>query len=174
MLGEVRAFWPAGQQLTTDHTVTVSIRPAASIDAKPLFGASASPDLDENEKIEDKVEIQVARDGDVGPSIVGQIELEIPVPSEPEEVRQPRVARRPVLPTKAEVEEHFPLHLQYRDWCMHCRYGKANLAPHLAEPSDREKLGITVSADFAFMGAEEAEESMQPALVLYDDSKRAF
>ena len=34
-----------------------------------------------------------------------------------EEMRKPKVGRRPVLPTKAEVEEHFPLHLQYRSWC---------------------------------------------------------
>ena len=39
---------------------------------------------------------------------------EVPVP-EPDEVRKPRVGRRPVLPTKADIENHYPLHLEYRD-----------------------------------------------------------
>ena len=51
-----------------------------------------------------------------------------------EEMRQPKTGRRPILPTKAEVEEHFPLHLQYRSWCRHRRAGKGRLAPHLVEP----------------------------------------
>ena len=33
------------------------------------------------------------------------------------EVRPSRVARRPSLPTKGEIEEHHPLHLNYRSWC---------------------------------------------------------
>ena len=45
----------------------------------------------------------------------------VPGPPQPhDEVRIPRVARRPVLPTKAEIDEHFPLHLNYRSWCAHC------------------------------------------------------
>ena len=64
-----------------------------------------------------------------------------------EEMRKPKVGRRPVLPTKAEVEEHFPLHLHYRSWCRHCRAGKGRLAPHLVEPPDREELRVTFSAD---------------------------
>ena len=91
-----------------------------------------------------------------------------------EEMRRPKVGRRPVLPTKAEVEEHFPLHLHYRSWCRHCRAGKGRLAPHLVEPPDREKLGITFSADYAFMNSDEVEEDMQPSLIMYDDSKGAF
>ena len=79
-----------------------------------------------------------------------------------------------MLPTKAEIEEHFPLHLHYRDWCEHCRHGKGRQSQHIVEPSNRERLGVTFSADYAFMGAEEAEESMQPSLVMYDDDKRAF
>ena len=79
-----------------------------------------------------------------------------------------------MLPTKADIDEHCPLHLNYRSWCEHCRAGKARLASHVSEASDREKLGITISADFAFMGSGEAEEDMQPCLVIFDDSKRAF
>ena len=84
------------------------------------------------------------------------------------------MGRRPELPTKAEIAEHFPLHLKYRSWCAHCRAGRARLAPHISEPQDRERIGITVNADFAFMGSEEAEEDMQPSLVIYDDHASAF
>ena len=97
-----------------------------------------------------------------------------PPPEAHAEVRPPRVARRPILPTKADVEEHLPLHLNYRSWCEHCVAGKARLAQHMVQPSDREKLGVTVHMDYAFMTAEEAEEGMQPTLVIYDDDKNSF
>ena len=65
-------------------------------------------------------------------------------PPEPHaEVRAPRVARRPNLPTKAEIDDHYPLHLNYRSWCEHCVAGKARIAQHLVEPGDRERLGVT-------------------------------
>ena len=89
-------------------------------------------------------------------------------------MRKPRVGRRPILPTKAEVEDHYPLHLHYGDWCSDCRAGKGRLAPHLVELPNREKLGVTFSADYAFMGLEEAEEDMQPSLIMYDDQQGAF
>ena len=70
--------------------------------------------------------------------------------------------------------EHFPLHLQHRSWWRQRRAGKGRLAPHIVEPPDRERLGITFSADYALMGAEEAEEEMQPSLIMYDDHNSAF
>ena len=36
------------------------------------------------------------------------------------EVRKHKTARRPLLLTKAEIDEHYPLHLNYRSWCAHC------------------------------------------------------
>ena len=93
---------------------------------------------------------------------------------EDEEVRKPRVGVRPQQPTKAEIYEPYPLHLNYRSWCERCRAGKARLAPHIREPADRDRLGITVSCDYAFMTAEEADEEVQPSLVIYDDDKCAF
>ena len=42
------------------------------------------------------------------------------------------------------------------------------------EPSERDKLGITFSADIAFMGSEEAGEDMQSSFVMYDDDEKAF
>ena len=67
--------------------------------------------------------------------------------------------------TKAEVLGHYPLHLNYRSWCKHCVAGKARLAQHMVADPGRERLGVTWNADCALMGAEEAEESMQPTLV---------
>ena len=101
-------------------------------------------------------------------------EVEAPPEAVEGEMRRPRVGRRPILPTKAEVEEHFPLHLNYRSWCKHCVAGKARLAQHMAAEPDRERLGVTWNADYAFMGSEEAEEGMQPTLIMYDDSKQSF
>ena len=72
------------------------------------------------------------------------------------------------------MDELFPLHLQYRSWCKHCRAGKGRLAPHQVEAQDRDKLGVTFSADYAFMTLEEADEEMQPSLIMYDDRKGAF
>ena len=48
------------------------------------------------------------------------------------------------------------------------------MALHLREPADREGLVVTVGCDSAFMGAEEADEEMQPSLVIFDDGKEAF
>ena len=82
-------------------------------------------------------------------------------------MRPPRVARRPVLPTKAEIEEHYPLHLNYRSWCEHCVAGKSRLAQHMVQPSYREILGgVTVHMDYAFMTADEAEEMQRTLVVL--------
>ena len=97
-----------------------------------------------------------------------------PVPEAHEEVRRAKIGRRPDLPTKADIDEHCPLHLHYRSWCEHCVAGKARLAQHRVQPADRERLGITVSADYAFMVSEEAEEGMQPTLIMFDDDELAF
>ena len=78
-------------------------------------------------------------------------------------MRKPRVGRRPILPTKAEVEDHYLLHPHYRDWCSACRAGKGRLAPHFVEPPDMLQFGVTFSADYAFKWSEEVEEVMQPS-----------
>ena len=44
----------------------------------------------------------------------------------------------------------------------------------MCEPADREKLGITVSCDYAFMGSEERDENSQPSLIIFDADKEAF
>ena len=49
------------------------------------------------------------------------------------------------------------------------------MAQHRVEPEkDKERLGVTWNADYAFMGSEEKEEGMMPTLVMYDDNKQSF
>ena len=82
-----------------------------------------------------------------------------------------------MLPTKAEIEAHFPLHLEYRSWCKHCVHGKGRSNRHLAKDEDEESLGVTWHGDYAFtsgVGYDETEEGMQASLVMYDDSKDSF
>ena len=52
--------------------------------------------------------------------------------------------------------------------------GRARLAQHATAETGKEGLGVTWSADYAFMVAEEVEEGMQPTLVMYDDDKQSF
>ena len=93
------------------------------------------------------------------------------------EVRKHKIARKPVLPTKAEIDSHFPLHLEYRSWCKHCVSGKGRSNKHLQKDEDEESLGVTWHGDYAFtsgIGYDESEEGMQASLVMYDDSKESF
>ena len=73
-----------------------------------------------------------------------------------------------MAPTKAEVEEHNRTHAEYRSWCPHCVAGKSISAQHCRRDPNEEKLGVTISIDYAFRTAEEAEEDLAPILVAYD------
>ena len=42
------------------------------------------------------------------------------------------------------------------------------------ESEERERLGVSLSADYAFISSKEAEEGMRPTLMMYDDDKKAF
>ena len=93
--------------------VSYSVSPIHCICASPLFG-TASAALDREV---DATEI----DGGAPPLEVADHDerdepemADVPGGVGEEEMRQPKVGRRPVLPTKAEVDEHFPLHLHYR------------------------------------------------------------
>ena len=85
--------------------------------------------------------------------------------------RVPRVARRPVAPTKKEVEEHYPLHVEYRDWCEHCVAGRGMSAQHKQQIADKELLGHTIDMDYAFITPEQEDEDMCPVLVAYDGAQ---
>ena len=106
------------------------------------------------------------------------------VDDDEEEVRLPRRAARPYTPTKADWDEHLPLHLNYRDWCEDCVRAKAVCAPHRS--STEEPLeGVTWNMDYCFLGdkpeedilddeGEEKRKGKLPILVVYDNEKNAF
>ena len=65
---------------------------------------------------------------------------------EDEEVaRRLRIARRPQMPAKAEVDAHMVLHAEYRDWCPDCVAGRGVSHQHRA--STNERLGREFSLD---------------------------
>ena len=88
-------------------------------------------------------------------------------------MRKQRVKRSPMMPTKAEIYEHYPLHLKYRAWCAHCVAGKGVSGRHMAGNKGDEPLGPTWHSDYAFM-REESEQGMQPCLICYDQAKDTF
>ena len=79
-----------------------------------------------------------------------------------------------MAPTEAEVEEHLPLHLNYRSWCQDCRTGRGRQAPHIIEPHVRDKFGIAFCADYTCLTLADNEEDMKPSLLMYDDGKDVF
>ena len=89
-----------------------------------------------------------------------------------EDVRTPKVAARPAQPTKAEIEAHEITHLPYRSWCAHCVAGKGVSSPHYRSDAG-DRIGITVSLDYCFMG-DEATDGIPPTLVVWDDGNRAL
>lgn len=90
-----------------------------------------------------------------------------------EESRKSRIMRRPMAPTKEMVEEHNRTHAEYRDWCPHCRAGKStNLHHRQGDPED-EKLGTTISVDYALSLKEEQVEDLIPILVAYDNVNKS-
>ena len=63
------------------------------------------------------------------------------------EARKPRIARVPKTPTRADIEAHFPLHVEYRDWCPHCVAGRGQVKPHMRNKGE-ERSGTTISVDY--------------------------
>ena len=92
------------------------------------------------------------------------------------EVRQHRPGKVPRAPTQRELDEHLPLHVQYRDWCPICVKAAGVHDQHRRQQEKEESIGVTVSLDYCFFGidAGEEEEEQQPGsvktLVMHDDS----
>ena len=86
-------------------------------------------------------------------------------------VRQPRGGRIPSAPTKKELEEHYPLHIPYREWCPVCRSAEG-VHDHARKDPDPEdsRLGVTVSMDYCFL-THDAEGDLEApkVLIMYDD-----
>ena len=91
-----------------------------------------------------------------------------------EETRRPRICRRPIAPTKEMVEEHNRTHAEYRDWCPDCRAGKSTGLHHRQGDPNEEKLGATISVDYAFKLKDEQEDDVIPVLVAYDNVKKSI
>ena len=98
--------------------INPSIRPISSTEKRDT---GVSP-IEERDELEDDQSKAESKEKDEGVPV-----HEVPEPHHDPEVRRPRVARRPVLLTKADIDEHFPWHLHYRSWCEHCRAGKARM-----------------------------------------------
>ena len=100
------------------------------------------------------------------------------------EARNPRVARRPIAPTKAMREAHQVHHADYREWCEHCVAGKGVSHQHRA--AEKEDNGTAeYGLDYAFMtndgqigNAAEIGENRtagaSPVIVGYDRQSKGF
>ena len=141
-----RAFRPAGMtricpQSSINESISLNSSMDVNVQGQSLSGAKEL----EVEKKDEEVETQ-------------------PFPDAPDETRIPRVGRRPVVPTKAEIEEHFQLHLHFRSWCLDCNADRAIITQHRVESEERERLGVTLIAGYAFMGSEQAEKECNQLL----------
>ncbi len=85
-------------------------------------------------------------------------------------VRKPKVGRIPTPPTKKELEEHLPLHADYKSWCPICVAGEGihNQARKSTEEKGN-KIGITISMDYCFLTTEGESEPGPKVLVIHDD-----
>ena len=138
------------------------------------------------EEVEQVVLVENAEESKVGTGQEQQLEYAeedveagnvVDVPEVPENEfgeRKQRIARRPYTPTKAEIAEHFPLHVHYRSWCPHCRAGKSIGKQHKSRDPNDEPLGVEICVGYAFKGVEEAEEDVSPVLVAYNQNKNAL
>ena len=77
----------------------------------------------------------------------GDVEAVEDVDSDAEDLgeRKPKVGRRPMRPTKQEIEEHFPNHAHYRSWCADCRAGRSISRQHRRKDAAEEPLGPTIN-----------------------------
>ena len=90
-----------------------SVSPFVGFNAAPLFGTASAAQDEEVNKVEiDEAAPPVEAAGPILQAEEEQADVRGGVGED--EIRRPKIGRRPVLPTKAEVDEHFPLHLQYR------------------------------------------------------------
>ena len=83
----------------------------------------------------------IAGQGGIGQEEATEGEKINEVDEQEEEVtaRDPRVARRPMKPTKAMIQSHELHHADYRDWCDHCRAGKGVSHQHRSSTNDNNE-----------------------------------
>ena len=116
-----------------------SVSPLISHDVAPLLGTSSSHQEASDVLGEGEIQAPMTPVGDTErDSESAEVDREEDAPAagegageEEEDERKPKIGKRPLSPTKTEIEEHYPLHLKYRSWCLHCRAGKMRLNPHV-------------------------------------------
>ena len=90
-----------------------------------------------------------------------------------EEARNPKRARDPAQPTKAEWEAHQANHLPYRSWCKYCVEGRLDNPPHRRRPSGAEEPALPeIHLDYAFV-KRDGEERTTTILVAKHRQSRA-
>ena len=111
----------------------------------------------------------------VGDGAAG-VEQKNEVGDEADEERRPNIGRVPRAPTTQEWNDHMTHHSEYRDWCPFCVQGKGISYQHRRGPEDEEKIGITVSMDWAYLNSkdDESDEYGPPTLVAYDNNTKAI
>ena len=70
----------------------------------------------------------------------------------------------PILPSKAEIEEHELTHLPYRNWCRHCVRGRGKEAPHKKQQEQAVEMP-EIHWDFMFLGEEQDARNAVTILV---------
>ena len=65
------------------------------------------------------------------------------------EERAQRIAIRPVTPTKADIEAHYPNHITYRSWCPECVEGFGRERAHHGHDGEDRTIPL-VSCDNMF------------------------
>jgi hypothetical protein len=75
------------------------------------------------------------------------------VPAAGGEGQEPKVPKRAVRPTEAEVDTHYAAHIPFRSWCPYCVAGKAKSEPHLQSEECTPCDSNIVCMDYAFLGS---------------------
>ena len=94
-----------------------------------------------------------------------------------EEVRKVKAGRIPSTPTQAEVEEHLPLHMPYRDWCPVCVAGEGTQNQSRRATTEEMNEGDvpTISMDYCFLTSDDGGDESDPkVLVVHDDKTQAM
>ena len=91
------------------------------------------------------------------------------------ESKAPRLPpKRPVNPTKDEIEKHMPLHIPPMWWCTFCRNGHGISNQHRSKADGEDAIGVTISMDYCFLNGDEREKGILPVLILWDDNLKAI
>ena len=87
-----------------------------------------------------------------------------------EEFRAAKIATRPGVPTKAEIDAFYPLLADFRSWCRYCVEGK-RVSRHHEKGKEEEATGIIVCVDDCFWTPEEFEEEADAIIVGYSQER---